>query len=153
MSNPLEPLLEELSELTATPLILDVKGVCRMIINEKFELQLEIDQMKENLVVGSVICSIPPGRFRQNVLKEGLKENDLPHPRVGVLSYIEKNNTLFLFDILPLDELNGEKLAKYLEVFLEKAESWYTAIDGGLPSPNPETPLEDTPPPQFGMRL
>ena len=147
-------LLEELSELFQTPLERDVKNACRIVVDEKLVIQMELDEPKEHLMLGSVICTIPAGKFRENVLKEALKENNQPPPLHGVLSYVEKNNTLVLYEYHLISELKAAQLAEFLEAMMEKALVWYEAIDKGQPSPNPsEVVVDKPPPPQYGVRL
>ncbi|MGE5196220.1 MAG: CesT family type III secretion system chaperone [Anaerolineae bacterium] len=140
-----EELLRELGEIIDVPLYPDNHRLCRLNIGDFLHVQLECDLLKEQLLIATFIGEIPPGKFRENILKEALKDNsDLPH--VGTLAYSERNNQLALFNYLPLSELNGEKIAQSLEGFIEKADSWRIALERGLPSPSGPLPSRQGPP-------
>jgi len=126
------------------PLHPDRHQRCKLLINKVLPLQLEIDSAQENLLVASELFVIPPGKFRENVLKSALKANALPPPRIGTFAYIERKNELVLFEFLPLQHIQMEKMVSFLQSFIEKGESWRRAIESGQTAPSLAFPPSDT---------
>lgn len=129
-----QSLLWDLGEILDLPLHVDKNHACSLLLDEKLTLQLEMDQSGEELVAVAYIAEIPPGRFRENVLREAMKVNAFYHP-FGTLGYAEKLNALVLQSFLPAKDLTGEKLVAFLELFSKEAESWRTAIANSQPAP------------------
>lgn len=125
-----EELLQELSVEFGLPFHPDRRGACKLKINDSFHVQLECDAPQENLLIAAFICEIPPGKFRENILKDALKSNG-PFPTIGTLSYAERNNQLALYATLRLSNLNGKILADFLTAFVEKAGSWRLGVETG----------------------
>jgi hypothetical protein len=123
-------LLDDLGGLINVPLHPDVKGACRLSINGQIHLQLQDEGDKDRVLVATFICDIPPGKFRENILKETLKENNI-YPRLGTFAYSERNNKLAFFSYVYYPGLRGDNLADFLALFLEKVFSWKTAIETG----------------------
>jgi hypothetical protein len=123
-------LLADLGALIQVPLHPDHQRACCLSVNGELHLQLKEDDNKDRLLIGAFISEIPPGKFRENVLKETLKENNL-FPRLGTFSYSERNNQLAFFSYVYFEGLDGNKMADFLEAFLEKAFSWRTALQTG----------------------
>ncbi len=98
-------------------------------------IQLELDPTQENLFFFTKVISLPPGKFRENVLAEALKFNNLPDPNQGIFGYIEMTNHLSLHQIYPVGILSGEKVALLFGAFFELASSWQKAIDSGQAGP------------------
>ena len=123
-------LLLELSDQLETDLYLDKLGCCTLVMNDTLEVQLEPDRNEKHLIIASFLCEIPPGKFRENTLKDALKAN-YPYPPEGTLAYSEQNNQLVLFATLPIDSIDGAKLAAFLGGFVEKAEKWKKGVETG----------------------
>lgn len=130
-----QTLLWDLGELVSQPLHVDKNRACRLLINETIEVQIEMDAYEECLLITAFIAEIPLGKFRENVLKEGLKMNNTHHP-FGVFAYFEKKNSLVLRKYLYIFDLSPEKLLEHLEVFVAEAEEWRTALNNGQTSPD-----------------
>jgi len=141
-----QELLWDLGELVDLPLHVDKNNACKLLLNEKLAVQLEMDRDGERLLVASFISEIPPGKFRENVLKDALKVNSSYHP-FGSFAYLEKNNQLILHQYLNTSDLSAEKLAKHLEVFIEEAEEWRAALASGASAPIKYHSHEHKPPP------
>jgi len=129
-----QKLLWDLGELLELPLHVDKNNACKLLLDEKLEVQLEMDADEQALLIVAFIAEVLPGRFREDVLKEALKVNNLCHP-YGSFSYIEQNNYLVFHQYLQSDDLSGKKLAKHLESFIAEAEEWRTALASGQPAP------------------
>lgn len=146
-------LLYDLGDLIAQDLFIDEHGVCRLFVNEKFPIQLESDQSEEMLYFIAPIAEVPPGRFREQVLKEAMKENEQTKGCDGTLGYVfQKNLLTFCFEY-PFEQLTGTLLADLLEKITPKIEAWYDALARGSAGPNPQTPLPKDKPPQFTPKL
>lgn len=123
-------LLADLGSLINVPLHPDHKRVCKLNIDNQLHIQIEEEESKDRILIGAFICEIPPGKFREKVLAETLKENNA-YPRIGTLAYSPRNNMLALFSHVYNQGLTGETLADYLEKFIEKGFTWKTAIETG----------------------
>ena len=129
-----QKIIWDLSEETHLILQPDKNNACKILLDEKFAIQLELDPHEEKLVIIALICEIPPGKFRENVLREALKINSTYHP-YGTFAYIEKTNTLALQQSFLIESIQSDKLAEFLELFVEEADLWHAAIQTGAPVP------------------
>lgn len=148
-----QQLIYDFGDLVAEDLYIDEHGVCRLFLNEKFPLQLELNQAEDTLICIASITEVPPGRFREQVLKEALKDNEHSRGQDGTLGYVLQKGMLTYHFSYPLEQLTGSILADFLEVITPKIESWYDAIEGGMAGPNPQTPIPKDKPPQFAPRI
>lgn len=123
-------LLAELGEILDTDLRPDVRGHCKININNQWNVQIEFHPERELLLFASFLCDISPGKFRENSLKDGLKAN-WPSPKGGTLCYSERNNQLSLFEYISTEQLTGKSLASALEAFIAQGESWRNAVETG----------------------
>jgi hypothetical protein len=127
-------LLADLGSLINVPLHPDGKRGCRLNIDNKLHLQLKDEPEKDRILVATFVGDVPPGKFRENILKETLKENGV-YPRTTTLGYSEKNNKLALFSHVYYEGLHGNNMADFLEEFIEKCLAWKTALEtGALPT-------------------
>ncbi len=135
-------ILQLLGQELGLTLHTDRNHACALQINEGLIVQMESDSAQERLLIASQIIEVPPGKFRENVLKEALKANALADPLVGIFAYIAKINQLVLYQYYPFDILNAQRLAGLLAPFIQTAEKWRNAIASGSPGPPQlETPL------------
>ncbi len=125
-----EEILGEFGKLVGAPLHPDKRGACKLSVNNILHIQIEMQPEKERLLLACMICEIPPGKFRENILKDGLRTN-WPYPLHGTLSYSEKNNKLCLFEYLSLENFTPQKLLDNLKAFIAKADSWRVGIEQG----------------------
>jgi hypothetical protein len=122
------------------PLHIDKNNACAIQVKQGLIIQLQSDPSQQNLLIGCKIIEVGPGKFRENVLKEALKANGLPDPRVGTFAYIAAINTLFLFQEYPFDILTtGERIASLIGPFVKTCSDWKNAIEHGLSAPSSET--------------
>ncbi|MCB1109909.1 MAG: CesT family type III secretion system chaperone [Chlamydiia bacterium] len=141
-----QEILWDLGELIELPLHIDKNHACNILLDDKLEIQLQMDTHEENLIVWAFIHEIPPGRFRENVLKDALKFNATYHP-FGSLAFYEKKSMLILHQFVPAEKLSGEKLMEKLEEFIEEADEWRVAIEKGGSSPAKYHSSDAKPPP------
>lgn len=137
MIDAFEELLSRLGKILNLSLHLDKHHACSIRIHEKLTVQLQLDVSQEHLVLFSKVIEIPPGKFREEVLKEALKANGQKDPRIGTFSYLAKTNHLVLFQRYPLFLLNPERLANLFGAFYEYVDLWQEAIEKGQASPLP----------------
>lgn len=135
MSDRFEELLAELGKTLNIALKSDKNHFCTLQIQPELLVQFQTDAAFEKLLIISKVAEIPPGKFRENVLREALKANGQKDPKVGVFAYISQTNHLVLFQRYPFDLLNGTRLAELLGPFIETIENWKTAIASGQASP------------------
>jgi len=135
MIDRFEDILQGLGQEFDLPLHTDKHHACAIRVKAGLIVQLEKDPAQERLLIASQVVEVPPGKFRENVLKEALKANGLPDPRVGVFAYIAKINQLVLFQYYPFDILTPQRLAGLLGPFIQTAEKWREAIEAGSASP------------------
>ncbi len=150
MTNQFEDLLHELSKVFHLELKVDRQNACSIQIHPHLIIQMQLDISQENLWIFSKLIDTPPGKFRENILKEALKANGLPDPRIATLAYLSQSNQLVLFQKYPLKILNGERLSGFLGAFVEMADQWRDAIQSGQSAPaglRPETARNP-----FGMK-
>ena len=129
-----QELLWDLGEIMELPLHIDKNHACSILFEEKLPIQIEMDPYGEKVIIAAFLAELPPGRFRELVLKESLKVNRIYHP-FGFFAYVEKNNMLILHQFLSVRELNGQKFAEFLEIFIEEAFTWQEAIASGQAAP------------------
>jgi len=133
---PFEELLQALGKVFHLLLHIDRSNACSIQVHPQLTIQLQLDASQENLWIFSKLIELPPGKFRENVLREALKANALPDPRTAVFGYLAAVNQIALFQKYPLNLLNGETLSGFIGAFLEMADSWRNAIANGQPAPS-----------------
>ena len=140
MAYKLQDLLPYLEEALDVDLHVDENGACKILLNDKIAIQLELDQNESHLILGSYLTELPPGRFKEMVLKAALKANYGKDKGFGNLAFIPKTSTLFLYDAIPLAFFSEEKLFDYFHQFLTKALNWKESLESGMiPQSNPVT--------------
>lgn len=144
-------LLQELSPiLKVKDLHPDQNNSCLIRLKNGIKIQLEIDLSGQFLLIGCNLGDLPRGRYRENILREALKANDMPPPLHGILAFSEKTQHLILFTKTPATKTSGEKIAAEIAPFVEKAAIWIDALKRG------EIPVITQPLPSgsamFGMR-
>lgn len=137
-------------DLFLTP---DDDRITSIQIDEKLLMQIELDESEQNILIGSFICDIPPGKFRENVFRNTLKANG-QIPLSSTFAFNEPSSKLVLFQYLSLEKATMALLKKNLESFIEKAMNWKEAIESGMGAPASfEREIESKPPPFFSPKL
>jgi len=139
-------LLWDLSERIDLPLHVDQNHACTLLLDETLEIQMQMDSYEENLLICAFLDRIPPGKFRENVLKDALKVNGQYQP-FGSLAFYEKKNRLILQQFLPVQTLSGQILYEHLEILIEEAEEWTKALANGQSAPTKYDANHLKPPP------
>lgn len=135
MIDPFEQLIQELSHHLDVPLHLQEKDSCAILVNELLVVQIELTKDLQKVLLGSHLGEVAPGKYREELLKEALKYNHRNYPDLGILGFEPSSKQLALFDTIGLDKLNGEILAAYFPIFVERAKLWQEALrKGSYPS-------------------
>ncbi len=138
MQEPIEELLQHMGNALGISLHLDESDSCMIIIDEKLRVQIELHADGDKVVFAVFVAHVDPGKFREIVLAKAMQANNLPYPQYGIFGYSPYNNQLVLFDLLALDDLNGEKMADFFTLLTEKAKLWEESLERG------ETPVLST---------
>lgn len=109
----------------------DENQSCRLVYNNGFEVQIELDPSGDFVCIGTKLGEAPQGKYRHTLFKEALKANGLPPPQAGTFALSEKNNTLIFYNYLFAKDLSGEKLATALIKLREQALLWREAMSRG----------------------
>lgn len=128
--NKFEELIAQLGQVLDIALHAERGRVCKLNINGVMHVQIEYDEAKDRLLFASFIAEIPPGKFRENVLKETLRMNGT-FPCLGTFAYSERNNKLAFFEYFPFPTIPADKLLEKLTTFIDRADEWRTAIEQG----------------------
>lgn len=139
-------ILYHLSHETGLKLYPDANDACKIRLSNNFYVQLEMDRSEEFLNAVCKIIEIPLGKFKENVLKHALVDNSNHNPYEGCLSYVQKNNTLVLYQKISTKALDPSQLINYIIGLGLKAEEWKQAIEQGRPGPNSIKAVGKSPP-------
>lgn len=140
-------ILYHLSHETGLKLYPDSNDACKLHLSNQFYVQLEMDQSEEHLNAICKITEIPLGKFKENVLKHALVANYNLDPFESCLSYIQKTNTLTLYQKISVKNLNPTQLVDIIVRLGLKAEQWKQAIESGRPGPNTIKSVQQSTPP------
>lgn len=127
MDTLFDTLIEDLGKVLETKLKPDHLNICRLKYPDGSSVQLEVDRDESRLLIGCPVGTLPPGRFRQDVLEQALKANNTDF-HVGTFGYAKKSGELYLYAYLMMKNLSGKQVATFLEPFTEKARAWSTAL-------------------------
>jgi hypothetical protein len=128
-------LMSALGELMDTELIPDLNQVVTIMINEKIMLNIELSVTGEKILLGSLVVELPPGRFREEVLKFALLANHASDTNLGTLAYISNHNSLVLLQEVYSQGLKATELYEKISFFVDRAQGWQNAINAGKPYP------------------
>jgi hypothetical protein len=126
-------ILNDVGQHFGATLIPDANHSCLVWIRDVIQIQLELDRTQRYFIVGANVGELPPGKFRELFLKEALRANGAPYPRVGTFAFSIRKNALLLFETFPLQTLNTNILIEFLPIFVDKAITWQDAIKNGQP--------------------
>lgn len=149
-------LLQEISSALGDVLRLepDENNSCVIVFPGDLRVQLEPDSQQNSLLILTELGELAAGKYREEVLYEGLRANDQRPPRYGNFAYHPKRNQLVLWERLPLKNLRGQEVASFLGFFVIKALECQKAISSNmLPAiPMAPTPKMTSPMGLFGNR-
>jgi len=128
---PFEDLLRELGTLLETNLQPDSHASCCLVFGDDVKVQIDLDGTGERILMGSTVGSIPPGIYREKILRQALLINGQEMQPKGTLAFSEKNDSLVLFQFYILAKLSGERLYPLLLAFAEEVRKWKEALKRG----------------------
>ena len=135
MKKPFLNLLYDLSSEIGLELYPDDHGACKLLLSNQMKIQIELDPREEILYVICMISPLPPGKFRENVLKHALYGNHFANSTYGILCYIEKLSSLALTESIPLDSITTDSLLDLMLHMSEKGLEWKQALEQNHPAP------------------
>lgn len=137
-------IMEELGAALETEIIPEPGNVVELELDDELLIRLELEVSEEFILVASFVSELPPGKFRENILKDCLRANEKLQERRSILSYVEASNQLVLFQMVPIEGLTGDLLAETIFVFSDRLKKWTSAIEAGRTMPTDEQQeLED----------
>ena len=92
------------------------------------EIQLEMDNEGDCIIVSIVLGKIPSGRYREDVLEQGLRSNGFPPPYFGILGYSLSEDILVLHRKFHASKLSKKLVMDSIPAFIQMAEEWTRAL-------------------------
>jgi hypothetical protein len=126
-----QSLIDTFAEKFDETMSLQENGTLGILFNDDMLVQIELDSNESHLMVGGFIATVPPGKYREKVFFEALKENSTLDETYSCLCYANDESELVLFSKLSFHALSAEHLYDYLELFVEKASRWKLMVDKG----------------------
>jgi hypothetical protein len=120
-------LIQELGRLLNITLQAEQEIFCKIRMNT-IQVQLEYDQSKDEILLGSLLGPISAGKFREEVLIAALKVNNEEFA-FGTLAYTNDDN-LCLQLYLP-GVISADVLLEKLRIFIDKSKLWKEALEQG----------------------
>ena len=133
-------LIADLSDKLNMEIYPDLNNVVTMKIDRLIKIQIETDVAEEFLILGAFIAELPPGKFREHILKDALKANYLVNKKPEILAYLGRENSLTLHRKFILGSITVEDLVDYIKSMVDRAKKWHGAIESGKASPDEELP-------------
>jgi hypothetical protein len=115
-------------------LLPDPDGSVTIKVNKELIIQIKIDKTQSDILIGSFLCPLPPGKFRENILINTLKSNG-EIPISSIFAFNEPSGELVLFKYLSLEKNDFQSFKHHLEEFIEKGMDWKEAISSGQAAP------------------
>lgn len=150
-----DAILQELgNKLDLQDLHLDSAGTCRLNFKDGLSLYIEPYEKAEALLLVTDIGEVPGGRYREDVLREALKENTISGHASGAFGFGEQSHHLKLFRLFRLKDLSADKIIAVLFPLMEKASKWKSSLTNGeVPQAGAEKSLSSSGPAGlFGLR-
>lgn len=143
-------ILFDLGKEMGSDLYPDEHRVCQLNYNDKLTVQILYDAFKEQLLIGAFLAEVPPGKYRESLLRAGLIHN-AEEGSIGILAYSERNNQLTLYTTFHAVSAQAGPLHKLLLAFIDEALKWKTAVEKGGALPTKELP-ESSEKTMFGLK-
>ncbi len=133
-------LIAELSDRLQADIFPDLNNVVTLIVEKRVKFHIEPDSVQEFMILGATIAELPPGKFRENILKDALKANSLININPGILSYAGRENALILHSKLFIQGTSVDEMIKVMKHLTSRAKKWMDAIEEGRSCPDDELP-------------
>ena len=128
-------LIEELAAVTQLKLAPDSHGAVMIRYKDTLQVYIEPDSLGESVHLLIEIGKPGEGKYRENILREALRANGQPFPRLGTFSYGQKKESLVIFEAVSMEDLTGARLAELVSQLSEKARVWRDSIARGETPP------------------
>lgn len=127
-----ESLLRELGDKLGIPNLESTRNNnVTLTLKGNNEVVLQKHQTQPFLIICFEIAEIHVGRYRENILREALKFNGLNQLHGGIFAFSKKTQKLFLFDMLPFNDLSVDQVQTLMTSLSEKATIWKEALNRG----------------------
>jgi len=133
-------LIADLSDRLGEDLFPDIHGVVTLIVEKRVKFHIESDSVEEFMILGATISELPPGKFRENILKDALKANSRINVNPGVLSYAGRENLLVIHTKLFIQGTSVDEMILRIKQLTSRAKKWMGAINEGRSCPDDELP-------------
>ena len=106
-----------------------------LTLKGKNDVVLQQHKTEPYLIISFEITEIPAGRYRENILREGMKFNGLNQAHEGIFGFSKKAQKLFLFDMLPMNEISADQVNSIMHSLSERVTLWKdTTSRGDIPN-------------------
>lgn len=126
-----DSLLKELGEKIGIPNLEPTSNNNLALSLKGTEVVLQQHKTEPFVIISFEIAEIPSGRYRENILREALKFNGLNQLHAGIFAFSKKTQKLFIFDMLPLNDVSGDQVNTIMTSLGEKAAAWKEALNRG----------------------
>lgn len=123
-------ILKELEPFFKCPLEPDQNNSCLVKMGIGLSLQMELDRTGF-LLIGCRLGVLPMSRYRDNLVQQALKSNNLSIPSQGVFGFSQKSSQLIFFMRVDPASCPPSQIVTLLEPFVTKAKKWTDAIAAG----------------------
>ena len=124
-------ILKEFETYFNCPLVPDANDSCLITLGIGISLQIELDRYGL-VLIGCRLGAVHMGRYRDNLIREALKSNEITLPSTGVIGFSQKSSQLILFmKINPLF-FSVHQILAVMPPFIAKAKQWTDAIAKGV---------------------
>lgn len=135
--SPFDYLIAELAKELEIPLTIDPHQSCRIEFDSGLTLQIDLASTADRIVLGSDLGLVPPGVYRTQILEKALIVNGTSVVPRGILGFSQRNDHLFLFLFVPIENLSARQMCNWVDLFIEHAQIWVDCLK------NQEVPLLD----------
>ncbi|NBO24554.1 MAG: hypothetical protein EBU93_04910 [Chlamydiae bacterium] len=150
MAIDLQQVITILDESLDIDLHLDENQSCKILLNDKISVQIELDPSRQYMIFASEIFILPPGKFREMVLKGAILANYGKDKEIGSFSYLPKSCALMLHEFFPINFIQESEVFDLFARFSTKALFWKDHLDRNtIPQSASHEPAQPNP---FGIR-
>jgi Tir chaperone protein (CesT) family len=134
VSSQFESILKDFESFFQCQLQPDANDSCLVKLASGLKVQIEMNSLGF-LIVGCRLGALQMGRFRERVIQESLKANEINAPSTGIFGYSHKSQQLILFLSIDPKGVSSDKISTLIEPFVAKAQLWSDALSKGETPP------------------
>ena len=131
VSSQFGAILKEFETYFKCPLVPDANDSCLIGLEMGISIQIELDRYGI-ILIGCRLGSVHMGRYRDNLIREALKSNEISLPSTGTFGFSQKSNQLILFMKINPTLLSVHYILEVMPPFIAKAKLWADAIAKGI---------------------